>query len=179
MSDFFKAEIVGATELEQALMHLSRSMGKNVLRRAARAGMRIVLNEVKSIAETRVGRRTGRFHKSFRMATNVSRSQRGAARRNREFADVQMFVGSTAPHAHLIEFGTRRRWNKNRAYRGQMRRHDVLTTAYRRTEQRMFQTFTGQLGEELIRAAKTVSRRMQSGKLTSADRAALLGRQGR
>jgi HK97 gp10 family phage protein len=90
MSDFsFRCEL-DDRELQQQLKKLDRSVGIEVLKKAARAGARPILNEAKA----RVPVDSGELRGSLGL------------RQKTGYAWVDVSVVARAPHAHLVEFGT-------------------------------------------------------------------------
>lgn len=95
-------QLHGFKELDALLKELPDEMAKKVLEQTVRAGGKIVLDAAKQ----KVPVRTGRLRNSL-----VIKKDSGAFRR---FGSVKYLVGAnlsarrglTAPHAHLVEFGT-------------------------------------------------------------------------
>ena len=76
-------------ELQAQLKKLDRAAGIDVLKKAARAGARPILNEAKSLCPVKSGE---------------LRSSIGLRQKTR-YQSVDAVVVARAPHAHLVEFG--------------------------------------------------------------------------
>lgn len=86
--------ILGGRALDDALKTLSPKIEKNIMRSALRAGVNVIKNEAKQ----EVPVRTGTLRKSLKVST---RSKNGTV------TAVLKADSRVAPHAHLVEFGTR------------------------------------------------------------------------
>lgn len=86
--------ILGGRALDDALKTLAPKIEKNIMRSALRAGVNIIKNEAKQ----EVPVKTGTLRKSLRVST---RSKNGT------ITAVLKADSRIAPHAHLVEFGTR------------------------------------------------------------------------
>ena len=140
----------GAKELERALMRLPKAMGKTVLR----AALKKAAEPVRAAAEANapVGR-TGRFKKSFAIKSTLSKRQRrGRAKLSR--GGVIMYVGSTDPKAHLLEFGTVK-----------MRARPTLRPAWDANKHRVLASLRVEVWRALAKAARRLARRAESGKI--------------
>jgi HK97 gp10 family phage protein len=86
--------IIGGAELARMLSTLPAKIEKNIMRSALRAGGAVIRTEAKTTAPVL----SGALKKSIRIS---ARAKGGEIR-----VSVKM-GGKTAPHAHLVEFGTR------------------------------------------------------------------------
>lgn len=86
--------IVGGRELDAFLQQLPVKVEKNILRAALRAGC----NELKQDAQQKVPVDDGDLKRSIRVTTRIKRGT--------VYASVKA-GGRKAPHAHLVEFGTK------------------------------------------------------------------------
>ena len=97
--EVFSFELQGMKELDRMLKQLPRSMSKTVMRNTLKKAAKPIQVEAKMNAP--VGA-TGNLKDSIVISTKLKKGQRRAAMR---LGEVVMYVGSTAPHAHLVEFG--------------------------------------------------------------------------
>lgn len=154
-------QMAGTDQLIKAMKKLPKSMTKAVMRGA----MRKVLLPVKRAAEARapVGE-TGRFKSSFEIRSTLSKRQRrGQAGKFR--GGVVMYVGSTDPKAHLLEFGTVK-----------MRARPTLRPAWDMHKRKMLHALGGELWKSLARAARRLAKAASAGKLSLKRQRELLGR---
>lgn len=86
--------ILGGRALDDALKSLAPKIEKNIMRSALRAGVNVIKKE----AQQEVPVKTGLLRKSLRVSTKSKNGVVTAVLR----ADSRI-----APHAHLVEFGTR------------------------------------------------------------------------
>lgn len=115
-----RLEVSGFREIERALLDLPRGTAKGVARRA----MKKELAPVKDAAESYWPGATD----AFRISSAIKRSQRPAIRESRSVTN--MFVGSFEPHAHLLEFGTGPRYQKNGRFTGSVAPQAMLQPAW-------------------------------------------------
>ena len=143
---------ISSKNLERALKRLPKAMGKSVLRAAAKKALKPV--RVAAEANAPVGH-TGRFKKSFAIKSTLSKRQRrGRAKLSR--GGVIMYVGSTDPKAHLLEFGT-----------SKMRARPTLRPAWDANKHRVLAVLGDELWFALARAARRLAKRAEAGKLSS------------
>lgn len=86
--------ITGGAELSRMLSSLPAKIEKNIMRSALRAGAAVIRAEAKTTAPVL----TGALQKSIRIS--------GKAKGGQITVSLKM-GGAKAPHAHLVEFGTR------------------------------------------------------------------------
>jgi HK97 gp10 family phage protein len=86
--------IIGGAELARMLATLPAKIEQNIMRSALRAGAAVIRAEAKTTAPVL----SGALKKSIRIS--------GKAKKGQITVSVKM-GGKTAPHAHLVEFGTR------------------------------------------------------------------------
>lgn len=141
---------INSKGLERALTRLPKAMGKSVLRAAAKKSLKPVM--VAAEANSPVGR-TGRYKKSWAIKSTLSKRQRrGRAGLSR--GGVIMYVGSTDPKAHLLEFGTIK-----------MAARPVLRPAWDANKHRVLAVLSDEVWFALAKAARRLARRAASGKL--------------
>ncbi len=103
MAEFVKMKVFGLKELERALEGLPKATAKATLRVALKKAAQPVADAAASMAPVR----TGRLSESISVRTQLSKRQR---RGRKERGAVVLHIGAEtprAPHAHLVEFGTR------------------------------------------------------------------------
>ncbi len=151
----------GTDQLIRSMKQLPKSMTKAVLRGA----MRKVLMPVKRSAEAKapVGA-TGRFKSSFEIRSTLSKRQR-KGQAGRFSGGVVMYVGSTDPKAHLLEFGTVK-----------MAARPTLRPAWDMHKRKMVGVLGDELWKSLARAAKRLAKAASAGKLSLKRQRELLGR---
>jgi hypothetical protein len=107
-----KLKMEGAREMERALAQLPKSTARGVARRA----MKKALVPVKAQAEATIQAQSagsGRLARSMAITSKLKPRQAAQVRAEGVRKDqVVMYVGSGAPHAHLIENGTQPRVHK-------------------------------------------------------------------
>lgn len=153
----FSFELEGVKELDQMLQDLPRAMGKNVLRNALKKAAAPILAE----AQQNVPRKTGKLAKSLAISTNLKRSQRG----ERLPGAVEVFVGATAPHAHLVEFGTGPRHTTGGREKGQMPANPFFRRAWEATKGKALEILLTELREQLLKSVRRLRKKAESGTL--------------
>lgn len=109
-------DLKGAAQIEAALKEMAKSTAVRTARQAMRNSLAPVESAAKALAPKGA---TGNLQASVTISHRLTPSQ--AAGAPREGKEVQhMYVGASAPHAHLVEFGTGPRFHKSGKYVGQM-----------------------------------------------------------
>ncbi len=143
-----KLKVTGFKEIERALAELPRSTSKGVARRV----LKKELKPVESAAEM--------FwpgaNDAFKITSRIKASQLGDSAKSRKRDVIDMFVGATEPHAHLIEFGTGPRYTKNGAFRGSVSPEPMLQPAWDMRKGQMLKSLGDRMWDEI---AKTQARR--------------------
>lgn len=155
----------GVRELDRALAELPRSVGKTVLRRAATETLRPVRDAARALAPRGAeGKPRGKsVATSIHVRAKLKRSQ--AAGRQKQ-GDVEAFVGSTAPHAHLVEWGSGPRYQKTTGrYTGQMPPQPFMRPAWDQGKAGMLDKLPKALWAEVYKAARRL--RVQSERLVA------------
>lgn len=152
-------EVLGGQEMDRTLAELPKAVGRQVLRGAARKSLQPVAAAAKGLAP--VGQGGGASGKalarSIRIATKVKASQQRFSQILG--ASVQMYVGATAPHAHLIEFGTAPRRQKSTGrYTGQVSPQPFMRPAWDQHEDKIKRELPATLWREIYKAARRVRR---------------------
>lgn len=157
----FSYELEGLKELDTMLRQLPKAMGKTVLRKA----LKKAAIPIRDAAKEKVPRGpTGNLEESITIATRLTKSQRRGQIRQKD--TVEVFVGSTAPHAHLIEWGTVERFRKgSRGATGKMPAVPFLTRAWDATKKEAWNILKKELANELVKAAERLRKRAVKGTL--------------
>lgn len=168
-------EITGLAELEKAFEALGRAGSKAALGAALRKAARPIADEANRLApvgEDEDKPANKRLRGSFKVRSTLSKNQR-RGREKRGLARV--YVGSSAPHAHLYEFG-----HAQVHGRGQNRRvirhvpgRPILRPAFDMLKRQVAKSFGELVWQELLRVAKRYRRQAERGKLSRGARAAL------
>jgi HK97 gp10 family phage protein len=152
----FSFELHGVKELERALKQLPKATAKTVLRRAASKALQPVAVD----AEQRAPRLRGELAESVDVTTKLIRTQPGPTSKR----GVTVYVGPTAPHGHLVEFGT-----------SHSPAQPFLRPAWDGNKDLVLSIFKREIWTELARAAARLAKQAQAGKLGKAARRALGG----
>lgn len=150
--------ISGAKELEKALKQLPKSTSKSVLRTALRNAAKPTVNMAKATAP--VGP-TGNLRSSITAKTSLSKSQK---KRRQKVGDVEMFIGPTAPHGHLLEFGTVK-----------MAPRPFMRPAWDSTKQEVLDSIEKELWQAISKAASRLAKKAEAGTFSRTARRALGG----
>ena len=175
----FSFELRGVKELTRLLDQLPTvAMKKTVLRNALKkAG-----NPIAEAAKANVPVVTGRLRDSITVSPSLKPSQR-KGRQNR--SAVTVYVGSSSPLAHLVEFGTverilkeprqvffNGRWAVIRTT-GYTSPNPFLRTAWDSTKRVALKVFAEEMKNELYKSARRLAKRAAAGKLTKTQIAGL------
>jgi HK97 gp10 family phage protein len=144
-------------ELEHMLNELPKAMSKTVLKNA----LKKAAAPIRAAAEANapIGP-TGNLKKSMVVSTEL-KSHKVRAKKS-----VIVFVGSTAPHAHLVEFGTAPRYQENGKYTGQMPANPFFRHAWDATKHEALQIFIKEMETELLKAVQRLRARAEKGTLS-------------
>jgi len=184
----FSFEFSGLEEIDRLLKELPGKLGVTVQQRALKKAAKPLLSAAILNAQG-IGQQSGNLARSLKIDVKLNKFQMRGKTRDRYRADV--YVGSTAPHAHLVEFGTQERYRKvgggveeysvnrrgkivtrsrrvgyGRAYTGTMPANPFLTRAWDSQKQVVWQTFKKEIGNELIKAVRSLAKRAQKGTLS-------------
>lgn len=156
MSIQIEVKIEGMKEVENALNQLPKAAGKSALRTALRKAAKPIAPAAKAYAPVR----SGKLKDSIKIMTTVKKSQQG------EVKDPKLphvFVGSTAPHAHLVEFG--HAIVRNGEIVGQASPHAFLRPAWDENKNTVLENFKKIIWTELVRQARRLAKKSASGRL--------------
>jgi len=143
-----KMKVAGFKDIERALAELPRGTAAGVARRA----MKKELKPVQNTAEAFWPGATD----AFKISSRISGSQRGDTLAQRGPAVLNMYVGGTEPHAHLLEFGTGPRYQKNGRFTGSVAPQPMLQPAWSMHKRQVLTGLGARLWDEIT---KTMARR--------------------
>lgn len=145
-------QLHGHKELDRALRELPKAVGRAALQRALkRAG-----EPVRAAAEALAPRATGELAESMEIRATLKASQR---RGRIKGGPVEMFIGSTDPKAHLLEFGT-----------SKMPAQPFMRPAWDANKDRVLRTLKDEIWRSLATAARRLAKQAAGGKLSRASR---------
>lgn len=174
-------ELTGVKELCALLEQLPTvAMKKTVVRNALKKAGQPILQA--AVASVPLGP-TGNLRNSLKISTSLKESQRGRGYYDR--SKVTVYVGSDAPHAHLIEFGTVERilkeprkvllngkWVEIKTT-GHTSPNPFLRSAWDSMKMTALKIFAIEMKNELYKSARRLAKRAESGKLTKKQIAGL------
>lgn len=133
-------KVDGFKELEQALAGLNSNTAKGVARRSMK-------KELKPIADMANSFWPGSEDNVFVVTSKVAKRQ-PQPKKGRDI--LNMFVGAAGtPHAHLVEFGTGPRSQKNGRFTGSVAPQPMLQPAWDAYKTAMLNGLKKTLGEEI------------------------------
>ncbi|MCA0963284.1 hypothetical protein [Salipiger bermudensis] len=147
-------KLTGFREIEKALAQLPAGTAKGVARRAMK-------KELKPIADTANAFWPGSRDDVFQITSRIAAGQLGDSYAKRGRSVINMFVGSPGgangtPHAHLVEFGTGPRFQKNGRFTGSVAPQPMLQPAWDIHKQSLLEGLGARLWDEI---EKTIARR--------------------
>lgn len=154
-------KVEGLKELDEALKDLPQATGKNVMRRAAEKALAPVI----AAAKTFVPVDHGDLKRSLKVSRKLSKRQAALMRqeyRTEGKAAVSVFAGPSAlPHAHLIEFGTKPRYQKSTGkFVGQVAAQPFMRPAWDAKQNDVLAIFTKEMWTEIEKAAKRQAKKL-------------------
>lgn len=144
-----KLKVTGLRDLERALAELPAGTAKGVVRR-------VLKKELAPTAQIADSFWPGGGGGAYKISSRITRSQRSDSTARRGRSVVNMFVGSTHPLAHLIEFGTAPRQHKSGKSTGMASPLPMLQPAWDMRKADMLDRIGKQMWIEI---EKTVARR--------------------
>ena len=175
--DVFKFELVGLDQLLKNMGELPTvAMKKTVVRNALKKALVPVLDASKQAAPRGP---TGNLQRGIKISTKLKPSQRKGKPRDR--TTVTMYVGSTMPHAHLVEFGTKERTLKSPVVApigdgvvtvqttGRMPANPFLRNAWDSKRGQLLPIFAAEMKIQLEKAAARLAKRAGAGTLTKSQ----------
>ena len=182
MADVFKFELVGLEQLLKNMEELPTvAMKKTVVRNALKKSLAPVLDAAKQSVPKG---ETGNLARSLKIG-KIKPSQRRGKPRDR--TTVTAYVGPTAPHAHLVEFGTKERTLKSPVAApigggvvtvrttGRMPANPFLRNAWDTRKGQLLPIFAGEMRIQLNKAAARLAKRAGAGTLTKSQIKGLRG----
>ena len=167
----FQFELTGVKEMVQLMEQLPTiSMQKGVLRKALKKAGQPIKDEAiaKLGAQNLKGDKLG---STITVSTSLKRSQKTAA--NSDRTRVFMYVGSWAPHAHLVEFGTTDRHKKSGASTGFTSPKPFMRPAWDANKLKALDIYKKELWESILKSAKLLAKKAVKGTLTKGQIAGL------
>lgn len=169
-------ELKGVKELMKLFDELPTvAMQKTVVRNALTKSCAPIVEAAKASVPVV----TGNLRDSIHVSRQLKPSQRSRSYYDR--STVTVYVGSNAPHAHLVEFGTTRRvLSKPRivtiggrtvtiTQTGQMSPRPFLRTAWDAMKMTALRIFAEQMRDQIYRAARRLAKRAEKGTLTKSQ----------
>ena len=176
----------GFRELEAKLAELPKNIGRGVARRAVRRAADQVAEEQRRLApkadgdliesvrvQLRARNTTGLAeYAGVREAGGTAKEAASAMRAARRVAreegyqqgvSVTATIGPSAPHAHLVEFGTGPRQQKNGKSTGVMPAQPFMRPAFDNNVDRAIETMKDGLAEEIDKANARIARKAARG----------------
>ena len=142
-------KISGFRELDALL----QSMPRQLAGQGVTAGLRKALQPVAAAARSYA---PGSLDSRITIAPKIKAGQAAQSLAKPGKGRRVMYVGSTAPHAHLVEFGTGPRYHKSGRYVGIMPPDPFLRPAWDANKDQVLATLATAIREEI---AKAVTRR--------------------
>ncbi len=184
----FRFELTGVKELMKMFDQLpTASMQKTVLRNALKKAGQPIADMAKANCPydprpTRGYENSPHLRDTIAVSTSLKASQK-KGRIDRSV--VTVYIGSSSPHAHLVEFGTTER--KLPAPRplflnarwvtvfetGRMTPSPFLRTAWDALKMSALNIFASEMKEQIYKAARRLRKRAEAGKLTKTQIAGL------
>lgn len=169
----FGFELTGVKELTRLLDQLPTvAMRKTVLRNALKKSGKPIVEAAKATVPVE----SGNLKDSLQVSTKLKDSQKKG--QGYDKSTVTVYVGSSAPHAHLIEFGTvERKLDTPRLAKLKGRFAIIKTTgfvsptpflrnAWESMKGTALKIFAAEMKNELYKSARRLAKRAESGKLT-------------
>lgn len=162
----------GAQALADALVELGEFASKRTAQAANRRAMMKALQPVADDAAALAPKESGRYAKSIKVSSRLSRNQvrRAGKRMNRSGWDKAsytqtVFVGPSIGEGGnvgvLVEFGTQERRHKNGKSVGRVVARPHMRPAWQRRRDEVLSTYQGYLWREIIKATERARRRQQ------------------
>lgn len=157
----FNAKLHGAKELERALRELPKRTGKRAMRKAMERAAEPLKRDMAQNAE----RAFPELAQAAAASTKLSRRQKRGAKKPGK-AEVTYYVGFKPGRlAHLFEFGSGPRYQKNGRYTGQMPALPFARPAWEANKRQVLADFGFYLWQEVEKAAKRLAKkRAKAGK---------------
>ena len=168
MSTNFAHKLEGMEALLDALEQLpTTAMQKGAVRNALKKAGKPVADLARSQAPDSGVEHKQKLKNTIIVSPTLKPSQKQQVVRDR--TSVTMFIGSTAPHAHLVEFGTGPRFWKNGNFTGQMGPQPFMRNAWDQQKDNVLKIFQTELWTMIYKAARRLAKRAAKGTLTKSQ----------
>jgi HK97 gp10 family phage protein len=150
-------KVIGFKEMDALLQAIPRQLaGQGVS-----SGMRRALQPVAAAARNYA---PGSLSERIRIAPTIKAGQQAQSLEKPGKGRKVMYVGATAPHAHLVEFGTGPRYHANGKYVGIMPPDPFLRPAWDANKDEVLATLATAIRDEIEKALRRrVSRAIKAG----------------
>ena len=166
----FQFELTGVKEMMRMFDKLPTvSMQKGVIR----AALKKAGEPIKAEAIARVGAsnlKGDKLGSTITISTSLKKSQRKG---RRDSTRVFMYVGSWAPHAHLIEFGTAQRKKASGSSTGFVSATPFMRPAWDGNKSKALDIFKSEMWLSIVKAARRLRKKAEKGTLTKGQIAGL------
>jgi HK97 gp10 family phage protein len=166
----------GIADVAAAFQRLGRALSDDAIKKAQRKAMEPVAAAARALAPRSSTRQGGKhLADTILIRHTLSKSQR---RKNGKPRGPVTYVGSSAPHAHLVEFGhvlVHGRGTK-RAVLGHVPAHPFLRPAWDSKKGEVVRIFGKELGPAIERTWARIIKQQQKGKLSKRAVKSLAGR---
>ncbi|HXT31375.1 MAG TPA: HK97-gp10 family putative phage morphogenesis protein [Vicinamibacterales bacterium] len=188
-SQFIAIDFSGFDELEAALDELGRSLAKQVLQKAMKLALQPVADEARLLAP-RSDDPEQKLHLADSIVVRATLNKNQRRLRFRAGTDVgfaEAFVGATAPHAHLVEFGhvlVRSVHSQKAQYRhviiayvviGHVPAHPFMRPAWDARRDQAWAIFKVEIWNVIVTTARRVRRQAESGTISRTAANSLVG----
>ncbi len=181
----FEFKLEGLKELGDTLKELPTvSMQRHALEKALKKGGEPIAQLARETApyDPRVTKgyaNSPHLRDTIKVSTALKKSQRRGSWRDR--TSVTVYIGSTSPHAHLVEFGTRERAPKKGPFTAEIQPGQIVTvesmgrmpanpffrTAWDALKIQALKIFAEELRKEIYAAARRLAKKAERGKRTT------------
>lgn len=144
-----KFEVEGWRNLDNKLQKLSRAAGKRALREALKKAAK----PIEDAAQSAVPVKTGKLKGSIITSTKLNKAQKRLQKKQGGKAAVELFVGSSSPIAHLVEFGT-----------SDTAAQPFMRPAFNSTKEEVMNILAVEVGASIDKAIGRAERRAAKGK---------------
>lgn len=150
----------GFRDMERTLARMKTATAKATVRRAMRRALEPVAEAARATAPVgEDGYNDGYLQRSIAVAQHLTKRQAREARL-REASDVAyMFVGPSAPHAHLVEFGSGPRFQTSGRFVGSMPANPFMRAAWDGNRAEVLRILSEQMRTEIDKTVARAARR--------------------
>jgi HK97 gp10 family phage protein len=160
--EIFTVDLQGFLEFEDFLTQLPKATAKTVVRNSLKKAAKPIRDAAEAAAPRGP---TGNLANSFIISTK----RKGRAKYKVRGGGMEVFVGSTARHAHLVEFGTKgERVGKSGRASGRMPENRFFTRVWDQNWKQSRDIAYTEMWKELSKAAKRLANKAEKGKLGKA-----------